>query len=77
MLSFHSFAWTISQVCHVWRRIALECSTLWNMIRIPSYSLLFSNTHRGSDPLGWDCHVTGVQVRRAIRRMKEAELRIS
>ena len=56
---------------------ALECSTLWNTIRIPSYSLKFSNARIGRDPLGRDCYMTEVQVQRAIRRTKEAELRIN
>ena len=37
IVSFQSSTWTISQVCRAWRRIILECSILWNTIRIPSY----------------------------------------
>ena len=37
VLSFQSSAWIVSQVWCVCRRIALECSTLWDTIGIPSY----------------------------------------
>ena len=66
MLSFQSSAWKISQVYCIWQWIPHECSTLWNKIHIPSYSLKFSSVYRSRDPLGWDCHVTKLRAPQAI-----------
>ena len=74
--SCRNSAWTISQVCRAWRRIALGCSTLWNTIHITSVALERSNAYRSRHPVGWDCHVTDLQAQRAIRRSREATLRI-
>ena len=74
--SCQNSAWTISQVCRAWRRIALGCSTLWNTIHITSAALKRSNSYRSRHPIGWDCHVTDLQAQRAIRMSREATLRI-
>jgi len=67
-------AWTISQVCRAWRRIAFGCPTLWNTLHITSRALNCSNAYRSRHPDGWDCHVTDLQAARAIRRTREAAL---
>jgi hypothetical protein len=77
LLPFNTSAWTISQVCRAWRRTALGCPTLWNTLRITSRAIKCSNAYRSRHSvLGWDCHVTELQAQRAIRRAREATLRI-
>jgi hypothetical protein len=76
ILTFQHSAWTISQVCRAWRRIALGCSTLWNTLYIRSPAPICSNAYRSRHPFGWDCLTTELQAQRAIRRTREAPLRI-
>jgi hypothetical protein len=71
LLFLHASAWTISQVCRAWRRIAIGCPTLWNTLRITSRAIAYRSRHFA---LGRDCHVTELQVQRAIRRTREATL---
>jgi hypothetical protein len=74
--SIQNSAWTISQVCRAWRRIAFGCPTLWNTLYITSRTLKCSNAYRSRDSIGWDCHVTELQAQRAIRRTGKATLRV-
>jgi hypothetical protein len=76
MLTFQHSAWTISQVCRAWRRIALGCSTLWSTLHITCVAPIFSNAYRSRHPFGWDCLATELQAQRAIRRTRETHLQI-
>jgi len=76
LVSILNSVWTLSQVCRAWRRIAFGCPTLWNTLHITSLALKCSNAYRSRHPVGWDCHVTELQARRAIRRTRETTLRV-
>ena len=76
ILFFQHSAWTISQVCRAWRRIALGCSSLWSRLHVTARIPQLSNAYRSPDSFGQGYLTTELQAQRAVRRAKEGPLRV-
>ena len=76
ILFFQHSAWTTSQVCRAWRRIALGCSSLWNKLYVTTRIPRLSNGYRCPDSFVQGYMTTELQAQRAIRRARQGPLHV-